>query len=102
MFGMSSKEFWEDDPQLYWAYQTFYLKKQEIEFAKDNQYMWLQGMYIYEAVSIAINNILSKKTLSYPEKPYDLGKKEEKTKEKEIEDVDTKVMNKNNYWSRLL
>ena len=45
---MSSKEFWEDDPQLYWAYQTFYLKKQEIEFAKDNQYMWLKGMYIYE------------------------------------------------------
>ena len=31
MFGMSSDEFWEQDPKLYWAYRTFYLKQKEIE-----------------------------------------------------------------------
>lgn len=100
MFGMSSKEFWEDDPQLYWAYQTFYLKQQELQFEKDNQYMWLQGMYIYEGVSVALNNAFQKGKKSYSDKPYDLQKKQEENKsEKEINDI---VLEKNNKWSRLL
>ena len=100
MFGMSSKEFWEDDPQLYWAYQTFYLKQQENEFDKNNQYMWLQGMYIYEAVSVALHNVFQKTQKSYTEQPYDLkAKKEQKKTEKEINDI---VLQTNNSWSRIL
>lgn len=100
MFGMSSKEFWEDDPQLYWAYQTFYLKQQEMKFERDNQYMWLQGMYIYEGVSIALNNAFQKTKKSYTDKPYDLNRKVEKPKTKEeINDI---VLQKNNDWARLL
>lgn len=100
MFGMSSKEFWEEDPQLYWAYQTFYLKQQEIQFEKDNQYMWLQGMYIYEGVSVALNNAFKKQKRSYSEKPYDFeeAQKQNLTKE-EINEI---VMNKNNEWARLV
>lgn len=101
MFGMSSKEFWEEDPQLYWAYQTFYLKQQEMKFDRDNQYMWLQGMYIYEGVSVALHNAFQKTHRSYTEKPYDLKSKaneKEMTKE-EINDI---VLQKNNSWSRIL
>lgn len=101
MFGMSSKEFWEDDPQLYWAYQTFYLKQKEYEFERDNQYMWLQGMYIYEGVSVALNNMFQKTKRSYAEEPYDLKSKttkEEKTKE----EINNLVLEKNNSWSRIL
>ena len=100
MFGMSSKEFWEDDPQLYWAYRTFYLKKQEEDFERDNQYMWLQGMYIYEGVSIALHNAFSKQPKSYTNKPYDLKNKNNRIKEKI--DIDEVVAQQNNSWSRLV
>lgn len=100
MFGMSSKEFWEEDPQLYWAYQTFYLKQQEIQFEKDNQYMWLQGMYIYEGVSVALNNAFQKTPRSYTKEPYNLKAKEESTKTKE--EINNIVLQTNNSWARIL
>lgn len=97
---MSSKEFWEDDPQLYWAYQTFYLKQQEINFERDNQYMWLQGMYIYEGVSVALHNAFQKTQRNYAEEPYDLkAKRQEKKTDKEINDI---VLETNNSWARIL
>ena len=97
---MSSKEFWEEDPQLYWAYQTFYLKQQEMKFDRDNQYMWLQGMYIYEGICVALNNAFQKTQKTYSEKPYDFDKKIEKPKTKE--EIDNIVLQKNNSWSRIL
>lgn len=99
MFGMSSEEFWEQDPQLYWAYRTFYLKKQELESEKDNQYMWLQGMYIYDAVSVALHNALSKTKVEYPKTPYE-PKKAVKI-DKNI-GVNETVSNKFNSWARLI
>lgn len=100
MFGMSSKEFWEEDPQLYWAYQTFYLRQLEMQFEKDNQYMWLQGMYIYEGVSVALNNAFQRTKKNYSEKPYNFS---EKTKEeKSKEEINAIVLQENNSWSRIL
>ena len=97
---MSSKEFWEEDPQLYWAYQTFYLKQQEIQFDRDNQYMWLQGMYIYEGVSVALHNAFQKTQRSYTKEPYNLRAKEEvKKTDEEINDI---VLKTNNNWARLI
>lgn len=102
MFGMSSKEFWEDDPQLYWAYQTFYLEKQKQDFDRNNQYMWLQGMYIYEGVSVALHNLFSKTNKTYTSKPYDLGIKQSQEEKPKTENIDEKVMKINNSWSRLI
>ena len=99
MFGMSSKEFWEDDPQLYWAYRTFYLKKQEESFEKDNQYMWLQGMYIYEGVSTALHNVFSKQKKNYTDKPYNLKQKQDELKNTNVDEI---VAKQNNAWSRLV
>lgn len=101
MFGMSSKEFWEEDPQLYWAYQTFYLKQQEINFERDNQYMWLQGMYIYEGVSVALHNAFQKTQRHYAEEPYNLKGKAEQEK-KTDEEINNYVLEKNNSWARIL
>ena len=66
MFGMSSTEFWEDDPQLYWAYRTFYLKKREVEIETLKYDAWLKGSMDYMAVSTALNNAFSKQKASYP------------------------------------
>ena len=45
LIGMSYEQFWEDDPQLYWLYETAYNYKKEIEFKEKNYLSWLQGQY---------------------------------------------------------
>lgn len=105
MFGMSSKEFWEDDTQLYWAYRTFYLQKIQMDAEKDNYKAWLFGNYSCMAVSVALNNAFSKKKAEYPEKPFGMDEKKEKTKlQKEleqIEDKDIRQQTEFNFWARL-
>lgn len=105
MFGMSSNEFWEQDPQLYWAYRLFYTKKIEMEAKEMNYKYWLEGSYTYLATSISINNAFSKKKKDYPDKP--LGEKEIKEKtplqlkmEKE-KDKNIRQQIEYNYWARL-
>lgn len=70
MFGMSSKEFWEEDPQLYWAYRFSYEKQIEFEQKKEMEQLklacWLQGKASEVAVSIALNNAFSKSKKHFP------------------------------------
>ncbi|MCI9233830.1 MAG: hypothetical protein HFH08_04440 [Bacilli bacterium] len=82
-YGMSVKEFWEEDPNLFWAYRFSYIEKIKFENEDKNQTAWLQGAYIYEAVSIALANAFSKQKLSYSKLPY--GVKVEEDKEKMLE-----------------
>lgn len=105
MFGMSSKEFWEDDPQLYWSYRTFFYKKMEIEGEKTNYESWLKGYYVFLATSVALNNAFSKKKAEYPKEPLsskqntpptELQEKMEKEKDKDV-----RQQIEYNYWARL-
>lgn len=66
MFGMSSEDFWENDPKLYWAYRTFYLKKKELDMEEEKYKSWLQGSLTYTAVSIALGNAFSKGKHNFP------------------------------------
>lgn len=83
-YGMSVKEFWEDDPDLFWAYRFSYIDRMKFENEDKNQTAWLQGAYIYEAVSIALSNAFSKQKLSYSKLPYGF-KSEEIDREKMLE-----------------
>ena len=86
---MSYDEYWEGDPKLTTYYRKAYLIKQE----EMNNNAWLQGMYIYDAVSTALYNTMrgfgkSKPPLKdYAKKPYELKNKvkSEADKQKEIE-----------------
>lgn len=69
---MSVKEFWEDDPELFWAYRFSYIQKIKQDQEINNTNMWLQGAYIYEAVSVALSNAFSKTKSTYSKEPYDL------------------------------
>ena len=75
---MSIKDFWENDPELFWAYRFSYITKMKREIEAQNYNAWLQGLYFYEGVSIAIANGFGKATLKYPEEPYGLEKKKKK------------------------
>ena len=89
--GMSYAEYWEGDVKLAQYYRKAYnIKQDEI-----NNNAWLQGMYIYDAVSTALYNALRGMGKSHPpakdyaKQPYELKNKvkseAEKAKEIEIE-----------------
>ena len=103
MFGMTSKEFWEDDPQLYFSYRTFYLKKKEIENMEKMEYLkyesWLKGNMSYIATSISLNNAFSKNGKEFP-KYEEIYTKEEKQKKKTKNEINIQVQNEWNQWAR--
>ena len=76
-YGMSVKEFWEDSPDLFWAYRFSYFNRIKTEQEMFNQNAWLQGAYIHEAVTVALNNILNKQKIKYSNQPYGYDKKSE-------------------------
>lgn len=107
MFGMTEKEFWEDDPQLYWSYQTFYLKKKEIDLEESNYNMWLQGIYILSALNQSLSNSFGKKRNNkiYPEKPFDFNSSDKNKVSKEVKNLSKKekeqlMIDDFNKWAR--
>ena len=84
-YGMSVKEFWEENPDLFWAYRFSYytnLKNQQEIF---NYNAWLQGVYFYEGISVALNNAFSENKIKYSEVPYGTKKEnKEIDKQKEV------------------
>lgn len=86
--GMSSAEYWEGDCSLTRYFRKAYKMKQE----EINNNAWLQGMYIYDAISTALHNALRGKNVAsrdYAKQPYNFENKQkteqEKAKEVEIE-----------------
>ena len=76
---MTSAEYWDGDCTLVVEYR----KAEEIRNTKKNQEMWLQGMYIYEALCdvAPIMRAFAKKGTKphkYPAEPYALTEKERK------------------------
>ena len=89
--GMSYAEYWEGDPKLTQYYRKAYQIKQE----EINNNAWLQGLYVYDAISTALHNALrgmgkqKPPPKDYAKQPYEFHKKnkteQEKAKEVEIE-----------------
>lgn len=84
--GMSYDEFWHGDFKLVKYYRKAYELKQKIK----EQDLWLQGMYVYEAILDAspILHAFAKsgtRPRPYPEKPY--GFKDEEVDEYEKEEM---------------
>ena len=67
-YGMSVKEFWEDSPDLFWAYRFSYFEKIKLTQEINNYNSWLQGAYTCEAVQVAINNCFNKQKIEYSKK----------------------------------
>lgn len=80
-YGMSVKEFWEDNPDLFWAYRFSYFNKMKENQEIFNNNAWLQGAYFYEAISVALCNVLSKQKVEYSKQPY--GQKKDEVIEKQ-------------------
>ncbi len=82
--GMTSEQYWESDCMLV----KYYRKAEELRNDKRNQELWLQGMYIYEAICdvAPILHAFAKKGTKptpYSAKPYPLNDKQTKRDEEE-------------------
>jgi hypothetical protein len=79
--GMSSAEYWSGDPSLVRYFRKAYnLKQEEI-----NNNAWLQGMYMYDAISTALHNALrgkNSKPREYAKQPYEFENREKTEQEK--------------------
>lgn len=82
--GVPEKEYWHGDP----THLKYYVKKHEIEIENKNYDAWLQGLYIYDAIGIALHNAFRKKgekAEKYREKPIRITPLTEAEKEKNAE-----------------
>lgn len=84
--GMPASEYWHGDPDLVKGYR----KADEIRTKRRNYELWLQGMYVYEAISDIsplLHAFAKKGTMAkpYPDKPYPITKKEIQERKKEEE-----------------
>lgn len=94
-YGMSVKEFWEDDPDLFWAYRFSYYENFRVTKEYDNFKAWLQGAYFFEAVSIALANSFVKANSKYPEKPYTISEEErEKDMKQQSKELEARIRNR--------
>lgn len=94
-YGMSVQEFWEDDPDLFWAYRFSYVEKIKSKQELFNSNAWLQGAYFYEAISVALCNAFTKSKVNYSQYPYGMEKEYEKlNKQKESEMLVAKLKNR--------
>ena len=89
--GMTYDEYWYGDPWMTKAFR----KAHELKRRENNFNLWLQGMYVYEAIlNIApVLRPFSKETkpIPYPSEPYAFSKDEQKEKEqRKQEELDKK------------
>lgn len=89
--GMPPEDYWHGDPQITKAYrESFRIRKEERNFE-----LWLQGLYFYRALSIALHNTLSSgEPLEYMSEPVRIFppteeeiKKEQEKEAKRLEAV---------------
>ena len=84
--GMTYEQFWNDDPML----AKYFREADEIRVERKNQELWLQGLYVYEALCDAspLMNAMAKKGTKarpYPQKPYAITEKQRKREAEEKE-----------------
>ena len=82
--GMTYEQYWDGDCTLV----KYYRKAEELRNEKRNQELWLQGMYVYEAicdVSPILHAFAKKgaKPTPYAAKPYPLNDRQIKRDEEE-------------------
>ena len=84
---MTPNQFWEDDPEEFWAYWDAYKMIKEDEAVEANIKAFNLGQYIMLAVAQNLQFTKHPKQI-YPKKPFDLRKdKKVKLTQEEYEEI---------------
>lgn len=70
--GLTLEQFWDEDPELYFAYLEAYNEQKKNEFEEKNLLAYMQGAYFNLAIAQNLQFSKSPKQI-YPKEPFDLG-----------------------------
>lgn len=99
MYGMSYDEYWYGDPWRMKDYKTAY----DLRNKRENQMMWINGLYMVNALSTVIGNAFSKKGTppkKYLDKPLDIFPKTEAEEQAEMERKQREIVMKLTAWKK--
>lgn len=103
---MSNKEFWEEDPELLWAYRKSYLDKFKLDKQISNFNAWLYGLYVFRAIQVSLYNQLGRKetqpALNYYEEPIDFSKTKADIEREERLAIEEKIRERNRQIKEML
>lgn len=94
LYGMTEEQFWHGDPRLCKAYRQAH----KLRIEQRNQELWLQGLYNYDAVAVALGNALSKHKQKYIKEPVKLFKPTEEEQKLQAEQTRKKMVERLNSW----
>ena len=96
LYGMTWHDFWSESIDRFHDYWQRY----QFDIERRNQELWLQGLYIQEAVAAVLD---IKHKVKYPEKPHRLTEMTEKEKENEnrrkVEQLREMLMEHKRRWN---
>nr|MDY5755505.1 hypothetical protein [Eubacteriales bacterium] len=80
--GMSYDQYWNQDSSLVKSYRKAFTMTQKWKYQEIDNAAWLNGRYVYDALSVALSALFSKNGTdsSYPEEPYSEKAKRERAK----------------------
>ena len=81
---MSYEEFWYKDVKLV----EYYRKAHEQKTRRENEMMWMQGIYYLEALQATVGNMFMKKGSKpheYPKAPYPITEQEREARREQEE-----------------
>jgi hypothetical protein len=73
---MSYEEYWNERPSLCKAYR----KAHEIKLNRTNEELWMQGLYVRDALASTVGSMFSKHAIEYPNEPYPITDKQAELK----------------------
>ena len=95
--GMTEEQYWKGTPYLTVIYRELSLREKE----EKNYFLWMQGMYIYEAFGTVLYNAFRKKgskAATYAKEPYRLRPLTKVEKAAEAEKERQKAIASLNAW----
>lgn len=96
---MTTDEYWYASPLLAKAYREAHKLRQR----QQNEFAWLQGLYIYSAVGTVVGGAMGskgKKKPEYPKQPVDLGLETEAEKREKAERERQKIIASLTAWKK--
>lgn len=97
--GVPEKEYWHGDP----THLKYYVKAHEFKNEQRNEELWLQGLYIHNAVGVVLSNAFAKKGTTpekYMEKPIRITPLSEEEKQRNAETERQKIIANLTAWGK--
>lgn len=92
LFGMTYDEYWHGESFRAVSYRR--LHKLAVE--QRNEELWLSGLYVHNAVCVALNNAFSKSKQKYINKPLQMFPPDETEREAQIAENNRKLVERLN------